>query len=554
MKSNRRKFLKNSIFTIGGGILGAQLPPVTELMKIMIKQFLNKASGIENTSKVNYLAFYLNGAPARWCFDQFLKTEANQSLVSNESVATNLTGESGSYSRPEYQTIDFMGLPVPMLWNSTILTANGGGRPMLDLLPHLINIRGYGSGVDGHQSNSSKQSNPVPSAGSICGHVADQSSLLFRALQFPSLGSWSSYNSIRSTGLTLLFDQGKNNYLKALLSPFTLQDSTNEINQINRNYKLYIEEVHKQIRFVASKKYSGLDPLSLDFENSVKTLSNGIEDLELSWNKLYSKYEYLILKNIKDRNVAGFSDRPIQASTNNYFKTTVNGKDLFPSLGSDLRDWLANVDCNNLISSFALAEFVITRGYGGAIEFGFLNPKNLQGYFGINGDLSTFDFIFDQHTTGVVPSTYINGMFFKAFSAGLLELIDQLKKASLFDKTFIHLVQEFGRSPMQDGSGSDHAFDGMISSVFTGINNSKPIVVGNISKSSNIFLPIYSGTFGAKESTIVDGESLFLTPAHVASTIAHLMQLPINPWANVAKPLIIRSNNSISPIASAEII
>lgn len=454
---------------------------------------------------------------------------------------------------------------LPTIWtdaSSTLVTGkpqglilpNGGGRPMSDLLPHLISFRGYGTGADGHLANSIKQSNPIPSAGSIAGHVADQSSLLFRALQFPPLTGLSGYNSIRSTGLTLLFDQGKNNYLTNLLSPFIPQNSTATINQANLTYESSINEVHKQIRFVASQKYSGLDPLSLDFENSLKTLKTGIEDLESSWSQLYNKYESIILKNIKDRNVSGFSDKPILATKNLYFRTTVNGKDLYPSAGSDLRDWLINVDCNNLITSFALSEFVLTRGYGSALEFGFLNPKNIQGYFGDNIELSTFDFAFDQHTTGVVPSTFINGMFFKAFSAGLLELIDQLKRTSQFNKTIIHLVQEFGRSPISDGSGSDHAFDAMVSTVFTGLNNSRPIVVGNIAKASALDLPTYHGTYGAKEPTLIGSDELLLTPAHITSTIANLMQLPINPWANVASPLIIRSNDSLSIIASGNIV
>jgi hypothetical protein len=552
MDPSRRKFLKQSAIAASTGCVAGQLPPIQTLLKLFLGQTLKQAHANVSQANINYLVFYFNGAPGRWTFDHFLKTTNQQSISNNASVATQLTGDGQSYSAAEYATIDYHGMTVPPLWQTAVKTRTGGQRPLVDLLPHLICFRGYGTGIDGHLGNSATQTNPVPSAGSITGHVADHSKTLFRALQAPVLGGWSGYQSVRSTGLTLIPGYHKSNYLANLLSPFTPRDDSAFINALTKKSESAVAEVYKQFRFIASNKYDGLGPLDLDYRGSYKKLQTGIEDLESSWTNLYSKYETIILNTIKDRTIPGFSDRPIIAKDDATFDMMVIDKTLRPTIGTDLRDWLNSVDCDAMISAFALAEFVVTRGYSNVVELGELFPVNLKGYFTSNMELKTFFFQFDQHTMGVVPATFLNGMLFRAFGGALLELIDQLKATGKFESTFIHLVQEFGRTARDDGSGSDHGFDAMIGSVFTGANSSGPIVVGNIARSSTPGL--YAGTWGESALTRVGADYVSLTPAHVASTLANLMQLEVNPWANTASPLITRSGSSLITLASGDIV
>ncbi len=554
IKKNRRDFLIKSSLAIGGGTLFSQWPPIETLMRLISDQLIRKAMASGEDPLVKYLSFNLSGAPARWCFDQLVKTRTDQTIVSNPLVQTKLVGNGGTYTNTKYATVDYKGVLVPWLWKSSVKSAAGPARALNDLLRHLIVFRGYGSGVDGHPSNLARQSNPVPSAGSVTGHVADRSSNLFRALQFPPFGSASGYSSINGTGLSLIFGAGKANYAKNLMQPFTDREDTKVVESLRNRYAQYINETQNQIRFFASQKTSGLEPLTLDYENSLKTLKEGVGDLDASWTQLYTKYESIVLATIRDRTVPGLSDKPVLAQTGDVWNVNVLGGVQNPNVGSDLRDWYNAVDCNMLISSLALAEFALTRNYSSAMEFGSLEPANLIGYFSGSGTPTTFSQAFDQHNTGAVPMTYMNSMFFRALGAGLLELIDQLKNSGEFSRTFIHIVQEFGRSPRSTGTGSDHSFDGMVSSVLTGVIDDKPIVLGNIARSGGPDTALYPGTYGYKALTNVAGEKVYLSPAHVTSTLASLMQMSKNPWGNVAAPMIVRSASNLEIKGSGEIV
>lgn len=554
MKYNRRHFLKQSIATSSLGLLSTQIPPVSQFLKLISDNIFNKANASNYGKSPNYIAFHLSGAPARWCFDQFLKTQNSQNIISNLGVATHLIGDNNSYANAAYSTIDIDSLPLPPLWNTTVNSSIGNQRSLRELLPHLISFRGYGTGVDGHAANSSRQTNPTPGIGSTTGHVADRSNKLFRAFQFPNLDSFSGYNSVQSTGLNILSANNTSNLFNQLLSPFTQRNDTLPLQFIKVKYGNEINEFYKQIRFAKSQKFSGLSPLSLDFDNSIKTINEGISDLEQTWPSLYSKYEKIIIDTLRDKTTKGFSDLPIYCPNSALSNMDVNGKLVRPNTSFDLRACYNTANCFNLISSFALAEFVITRGYCSAMEFGKLQPTNLMGYFNGETDPIQFSLEFDQHNFGVIPMTYFNSMFFRAFGAGLLEFIDQLKKINVFDNSFIHLVQEFGRTPRNDGSGSDHAFDGMITSIFTGANTLKPIVVGNISKGESPDSFNITGTYGNRALTEVNGKLQLLTPAHVTSSLASLMKLDFNPWANVAPPLLNYSGDALISTTSGEIV
>jgi hypothetical protein len=62
----------------------------------------------------------------------------------------------------------------------------------------------------------------------------------------------------------------------------------------------------------------------------------------------------------------------------------------------------------------------------------------------------------------------------------------------------IHVASEFSRSARVDGSGSDHAFEGAVTSVWSGAIQ-KPIVLGNIRQNASVSTardPVYAGTWG----------------------------------------------------------
>lgn len=554
MKKSRRDFLLKSSLAIGSGVLASRLPPVEKLVSIMSQNFLKKAIAANDSPLVNYVSINLYGAPARWCFDQMLQTKDGQNILPNPMVATRLVENGATYTDARYSVVDFKGVKVPWLWSTQVASAKGGSRPLNDLLKHMIVFRGYGTNVDGHPSNFAKQTNPVSGAGSVGAHVADHSAKIFRALQFPPLFSASGFSSIKGTGLSVLFQgAAKTNYAATLMQPFTSRTESKVVETLRKRYSNFVDEAQDQIRHLTSQQIQGLNPLNIDFDNSLKTLADGIQDLDNSWTTLYQKYEKLVMTTIKDRTVPGLSDLPVIATQNTVWQIDLGtGKTIQPNTGSDIRDWYNNVSCEMMISTFALAEFVLTRGYGSTIELSNFAPSNLIGFFDGATTASTGIHIFDQHAYGKVPTTYMNSVLFRSLGSCLLELMDQLKSAGEFEKTFFHMVQEFGRIPRNDGTGSDHGFNSMISSLITGCHDDRPIVLGNISKGDTT--GTYTGTFGNWAPTNVGGSNLYLGPAHVTSTIANLMQFTLNPWGNVAQPLIVRKGANLEIKTSGEIV
>ncbi len=554
MKSSRRNLLIKSSLVAGTGILTSHLPPVEKLMNLISQHLFRRAIAADAEAQVNYISINLYGAPARWCFDHMIQTKAGQNRIGNAMVMTKLVGDVSSYTSGDYSLVDYKGVQVPWIWSTSVASADGSKRPLNDLLRHMIVFRGYGSNIDGHPSNFAKQTNPVGGAGSLGGHVSDHSNKIFRALQFPPFFSTSGFSSIKGTGLSILFQgAAHSNYAANLMQPFTSRGDSKSVRALRDRYSSLIVEAQDQLRHLASQRIQGMEPLNLDFDNSSKTLADGIQDLDSSWTALYQKYESLVMTTIKDRTVPGLSDKPVVATQNILWQADIGaGGGLQPNSGSDIRDWYNNVNCEMLISTFALAEFVLTRGYGSCLELGGLTPTNLMGFFGGSGQTTTGIHTFDQHATGQVPTLYMNSVLFRSLGACLLELIDQLKAAKEFERTYFHIVQEFGRLPRNDGTGSDHGFNGMISSVFTGCNNDKPIILGNIA----IGNPngIYSGTYGTWAPTNLDGNTVYLSPAHVTSTLANLMQFSKNPWGNVASPLINRKGANLEIKASGDIV
>jgi len=206
---------------LGGSAALGTLPPVGKLTQYLMKNTINQAGATENYDS-NYVAFFLFGGPNRWMFDQILKAKASDTLVYNPMVATAFTAERGAYRGTEYRTYDYKGVQVPAMWNSTVPVSGGGRVALSTLLDHMIVFRGYGSGVDGHPSNTVRQLNPVPGIGSITGHAADHGDALFRAVSYPSIQHLSGYHSLGGSGATTLHQRAApGNLLKSLLQPFT---------------------------------------------------------------------------------------------------------------------------------------------------------------------------------------------------------------------------------------------------------------------------------------------------------------------------------------------
>jgi hypothetical protein len=574
MNNSRRKFLKNAGSAAGGAVLAAHLPPVEKLVQLILRDTLSKAHADSGTSKYIYVDLY--GAPPRWVFDQFLESKTGQSIDPSPMAATNYVSSAGSVTGTEYRTTPYKGVPVGPIWNTQVATSSGTA-PLSNLLDNMIVIRGYGSGIDGHPSNSVRQTRPLPGLGSVTGYVADSSSTLFKAIQFPAagvVGTISGFASILGTGETVLYPQPNHpNYVDQLLSAFGSRAETAPINALRDQYSALINSAQNVLSTAEQSDHPDFGPVAVDQRAAIQKIKDGVSGLDADWNSLYTKY--LNIANASFFGTApGFNDNQITVPADVGYTGNDNADSpwtvhadigrLWPTAGQDVRNWVNpnTLDLSSWAATFALAEYVVVHNYVSAYELYVAQPAPVTFAInhpaGVNSPYST-PLLFDQHFMGLMPGLFLTACTFRALGACLLELVNVLKAKGLFSNTVIHMAGEFGRLPRNTKGGSDHAFDGMVSSILTGLQTTGPLVLGNIlyqfSPTDPLYQAGYTGTFGYKAPTTVAGQSgILLTPVHVASTLASLLKLPVNPWINFAAPLVTVGANSVSAQCSAEVV
>ncbi len=555
MNQSRRRLLQ----TLGATTAFGMLPPVEKLVRAILSDGLAYA---DSSFASTYIAFSLFAAPNRWLFDHWMKTKPSEAIVPNPMIVTRFSDDGKS---AEYATVDYKGIEVPFLWNSKVKSASGGLRPMSDLLDHMVVFRGYGTGVDGHASNHIRQYAPIPSLGSITGYVSDESNLLLRGVQY-GVGSVTGYRSMAGNGITSLSHSAAQvNLLNNLLRPFTSRPELQRTESLRARHEFLIERAANVFKAAAESQDKRIKSMHQDQGSALKRLRDGVEDLNASWSGLFQKYWNIVTDTYRDLSVQGLTAVPlvVQDESGRYW-VMVGADTLRPTVGSDLRGLISNGEILTLVQGLALAEFVASRKLASGIEIGLSGPTGLRGQFSSDVNKGgyesprqrSFSMNFDEHTQGQMTSLLLGGCYYRALAAGVLELVDQLKSLDLFSRTVLHFVQEFGRAPRNTANGSDHSFDGMIASAITGRRQGGPLVIGNIKRdgTNGAYAAYYSGTIGYKAPTQIGSQSVVLTPAHVASSVAMLLGFTQIPWANTAQPLVKIENSNVVAIASGDIV
>jgi hypothetical protein len=210
--------------------------------------------------------------------------------------------------------------------------------------------------------------------------------------------------------------------------------------------------------------------------------------------------------------------------------------------GVTVASLLANVTITYLADYLALAEYALVKRLTSSIEMpiGFVDGLTLPG-----GPLSAAA---DEHGTGEAGLIAVDSAYYRGLGAGLLELIDALKRHGLFDHTLIHYTGDFSRTPrdgMSDGAhGSDHGFDACVTSFYSGAIDG-PVLVGNIALNpSSTYSAAYPGTWGLAAPIAELGAPP--GPAHVASSIAAIMGIARHPWT-AAVPLLKVDSGKVVP-------
>lgn len=534
----RRQIIKASGFFTLGTMTSS---PVGLLLNTMTKSFIQNAAA-EETNQIgarNYVNLALTGAPLRYQFDHWVRTNSNEAELNlNLMTATKFQSIGDKVTGAEQGYFNYRGVLVPHLFSQSVNTTLGS-QNLTDLLNNMLVIRGYGTGLDGHPTNLVRQMAALGGAQSLSGLATDYSQKIFDSIQWPARGGYSVFNSLHGKSLTTLTgDKPAHSLLEGFAS---ISEQAAKAQKLTDRNKDAFDLAKARLNSYIKSDLKGSKILAQNQSHAVALMKKGISNLEGFWSSAVSRYENVIRNAIQTKNIPGISDKNIIADASVMWNLGVGTITQF-NPNFDLREAINKAYIANLAAGFALSEYILTEGLGSSIE---ISAENLYQLTIKQKGKDTYEDYYltnDMHATGAYTAVFLMNQYYRGISAGILEFAGQLKKvkignSDLWSETLLHVVSEFGRSARADGSGSDHGFNQMISSVFGGCINEGPFVVGNV---------LVGGAQGL--AAAIDGynQKGMPTPAMMASTVASLMRVPKNPFINLAEPLASIQNGKIN--------
>lgn len=500
------------------------------------------------TSGINPRKYiYLNqpGGPSRWTYDLFLNPFNSNLYSHNAGIGNKYVATNGRYEDVTYATVPLKGLHVPHLWKFDLPRAGGGNRPMSDLLDNLLLIQGVDVGNDAHGLAARLHFKPIGSNRSLPALAGDLSSAPIPSIDISSRGyiytSRSGKSPVKAQVNHSVSDHSKSNALSELLAAFNPAAAPltylEQKRKLDSQLKLALAAIENQ----AKGKNQVAETLMQNRLEAKRLLEFGLFDLaNTNWEPLVIKYMDLIQRTLdKSWVMEGINDLPIgttdvQARGKQY-STSGDGSTLV-----DLRNMLVDgTYVDGMAQRFAFTEFVITQNLSSSVCF---STGVLSGLSG-GGELSH-----DEHSAGKMPILYLNSLFYRALSACMLELIDQLKAKNMWSETLLDVGGEFNRKPNSSGSGSEHGSIGSSVALYSGCITG-PLVVGNLSQNSH--KSAYPGTWGI--GAPVAELRRQLVPGDVAVTIAYLLRS--EPPFTAFAPLVSFDGNRLVPaIGSTKIV
>lgn len=529
---NRRNFL--SLFGATTALPLMQSPVQILIESILIGTAQKAHAEVFNYSPRKFLQILQNGAPSRWTYDLFL-TPYDSTYVRNPYLGTKFTGSS-TYTDTEYATVLKKGLNVPYLWQFNVPHANGSQRPMDQLLDNMVSLRGINVGNADHGAAQELQFLPLGAGHSMSALSADYSKAPIPAINCGN-GQYR-FKSEKSKSFVAL--QSGGNLLTKLLNPFSRTTTNSDFNTRRQSLGTALDAAIEILNTTSENKHSGLSNTSSSLNAAKDLLSKGFGDLNSTWNNLVAKYSLLISRSFDpNQNLIGINDKVVGGTDTRNRRYALNS-DTNLVLDADLRTMInLTTRIGQMAENFAMAEYVLTNNLSSSISIALGSINNLK-IAGVQN--SGQGLAFDEHEAGCMPTQYVNSFYNLAYSACLLELIDQLKLKNIFSETVIVTGGEFGRNPRKDGFGSDHGFTGSSSAIYSGAITS-PVVLGNIFKDKTP-TAAYSGTWGQGAPVAEIGRELDL--GHWASTIAFLLRVPTPVTASTS--VLSLKNGIITPI------
>jgi hypothetical protein len=564
MKSRSRKNLgymtrRQALALMGGcGIASVAKNPVDILLHGLTDGIFAKAQAESGVSPRNFVYLALNGGPNRWVFDQLLNPYGG-AISPNAHILTRFSGTGTNAGRPEYATspitIAGVTLQLPWLWRTTLPIVGGGTVPMAQLATNWLAVRGVDMLADGHENNRALMLRPSGAAPSLDGQVADSSRAPLPAVAIPGFPSHV-YRSRRGIGLS--FGSG-NNLATSLLGGFNNTSDGTAPHRARRDaVRLAVERGLASLGAQSAAEQPGSEALWTMRNRAEGMLRAGVGEAANEYPRLLEKYRNLI-KAAFAMPIEGISDRPVPfgdpaVMVQPRVTSFTDGNDLI-ARNPDLRTLLtSSSSVNNMAEGFAIAEFLISRGFSSSVGFGLggiVSGINYQNVLNIKtgqvmGDLTGNRIHnFDSHDAGAVTALIIDSYLYRSLATCLYEFIEQLKGRSLFSETVIQIGAEFTRIPRDDMSGSDHGWSAQTTSVFSGAI-SRPLVMGNILVDGNRGVQRRTGTWGNAAPLLIGAANRALGIGETTATIAALLR--VKPLIAASMSLIAESGGSVTPV------
>jgi hypothetical protein len=530
---HRRDFLKG-LSTLGAG---AMIPtPIEMLIKSMATGFIQKAEAASALAgdPRNYINVMLAGAPSRYVFDQWVRTNASDpALIANPMVATKYISSGGRATGLEYATFNYNGVMVPHMFSHSVASGDGSQRPLTDLLKNTLVIRGYGTGLDGHPFNAQQQQSPVGGISSIAGAAADYSKKYFEAVQWPDRGAYQAYTSMEGKALNKI---SGNSPLNSLMEGFGPAAAPAARNLRERNQAAF-DKAAAVLKSYANSNNFGASSLNNNMDNAMALMKKGVKDIDGYWSQAVARYQTVIQNSMRASGLLGISDTALISSETSQWSvsTAANPTGLIISSNFDLRSAVTTMTPSTFMAQgFALAEYILKEGLGTSIELFAPDIPNLS-LAPIGGASTLHNGVTDMHETGAMASLVICTAYYRGLAAAILELSRSLGETN-WNNTVLQVMGDFSRMARSSGTGSDHGFTQMATSVYSGAITNGPFVVGNVRKTG--VNANYGGSQGVAASIDGYNQAGPPTPIMAASTVAALLNIPKNPFENLAAPLV----------------
>ena len=283
---SRRHFLTH----LGIGGAGLLLTPYERFANSLVDSFIKRAYAEETNAVPSryYVNMFFPAGPARFVFDHWMRTNADDPTMNfNPMVATAYTNNGSRVTGVEYRTVNHNGVLVPHLFSQSVNTSNGA-YSLANMLENMLVMRGFASGIDGHQFNLTTQMAPVGGIASMSGLGADISKRPFEAYQYPQRGSYHKFDSQKGKAINVL---GGSTPLRTLFEGLlpSAGDLAKAANIKARNIAAY-ERAQSQLKALGETDATGAKVLKSSIENARALLKQGIGDIDGYWTGAVNRY------------------------------------------------------------------------------------------------------------------------------------------------------------------------------------------------------------------------------------------------------------------------